>query len=66
MKPVVYLASVLLILFVLMLAISQLPKTPASRLAQPVVAQAVEINWGEGMEVKWESQSAESTQLALK
>ena len=66
MKPVVYLASVLLILFVLMLAISQLPKTPASRLAQPAVAQAVEINWGEGMEVKWESKSTEDTQVALK
>jgi len=66
MKPVVYLASVLLILFVLMLAISQLPKVPASRPAQPSIAQSVEINWGESMEVKWASQSAESTQLALK
>lgn len=66
MKPIVYLASVLLILFVLMLAISQLPKTPASRLAQPVLAQTVEINWGEGMEVKWASRGAEDAQLTLK
>jgi hypothetical protein len=66
MKPVVYLASVLLILFALMLAISQLPKTPAPRLDQPSLAQAVEINWGEGMEVKWESTGVEDTQLALK
>lgn len=66
MKPIAYVTSVFLILFVLMLALGQLPKTPAPRLAVPALAPTVEIHWGEGMEVKSESKGPEDTLSALK
>lgn len=66
MKPIAYVTSVFMILFVLMLALGQLPKTPAPRLAVPVLAPTVEIHWGEGMEVKSESKGPEDTLSALR